>query len=66
MVRVPNTETSEQEAKRFLDSFDRQIAGIEQRDYIYAWSTDPDAVADDAIIVGIGGTSVDLPIGGLM
>ncbi|WIY54176.1 hypothetical protein O9Z70_06545 [Devosia sp. YIM 151766] len=56
MSRVPNTESVEQEAQRFLDQFDG---------YVYAWSADPEAVVDDAIIVGIGGTSAEMLMAGL-
>lgn len=65
MARVPNSETPDHEARRFLKSFDHQAAAIEQRDYVYAWTTHDDEIAEDAIIVGIGGTSADMLLAGL-
>ncbi len=65
MVRVPDTETPEQEARRFFESFDSQNAAIEMRDYVYAWTTRDDEIAEDAIIVGIGGTSAEMLMAGL-
>jgi hypothetical protein len=65
MARVPNSETPDHEARRFLKSFDQQVAAIEQRDYVYAWTTHDDEIAEDAIIVGIGGTSTDMLLAGL-
>lgn len=65
MVRVPKIESPEQEARRFLDDFDAQVAALEMRDYVYAWTTSPDMVAEDAIIVGIAGTSTEMLVAGL-
>ncbi|MHA6299402.1 hypothetical protein [Devosia sp. CAU 1758] len=65
MARVPNSETPDHEARRFLESFDRQVAAVEQRDYVYPWTTNDDEVAEDAIIVGIGGTSAEMLMAGL-
>jgi len=65
MSRVPNIKTAEQEARRFLDDFDGQVAALELRDYVYAWTTDEDEIPDNAIIVGIGGTSVEMLLAGL-
>ena len=65
MVRVPKIESPQQEARRFLDDFDAQVAALELRDYVYAWTTDEDEIPDNAIIVGIGGTSVEMLLAGL-
>lgn len=65
MSRVPNSETPEEEARRFLSSFDHQVAAAEMRDYVYAWTTNVDEVAEDAITVGIGGTSAEMLMAGL-
>ena len=65
MPRVPTTETPAQEASRFLNSFDSQVAELEMRDYVYAWTTRDDEIAEDAIIVGIGGTSAEMLVVGL-
>jgi len=65
MVRIPKIESTRQVQKRFLEDFDAQVAAIEQRAYVYAWTTDDDEIADDAIMVGIGGTSVDMLVNGL-
>lgn len=64
MVRVPNTETPELEAKRFLESFDQQVADIQRR-RIYRWTTDQDEVSLSSIMVGIAGTSTDMLSAGL-
>jgi hypothetical protein len=64
MVRVPNTESPELEAKRFLESFDRQVADIQRR-RVYRWTTDQDEISHNCIMVGIGGTSTDMLAGGL-
>lgn len=63
MASDPNT--ADNDPHRFLDSFDSQVAEIERRDYVYAWTTDPDMIAEDAIIVGVGGTSAEMLMAGL-
>lgn len=65
MARVPISQTPDQEARRFLKSFDSQVAAIERRDYVYAWTTRDDEIAEDAIIVGIGGTSAEMLMAGM-
>ncbi len=64
MVRVPNTESPDQEAQRFLERFDKQVADI-QRQRIYRWTTDQDEISQDCIMVGIAGTSTDMLATGL-
>lgn len=64
MVRVPNIESPELEAKRFLERFDQQVADIQRR-RIYRWTTDHDEVSLSSIMVGIGGTSANMISAGL-
>lgn len=64
MVRVPNSESPEQEAKRFLESFDQQLADSQRR-RVYRWTTDQDEISISSIMVGIAGTSADMLVAGL-
>jgi hypothetical protein len=64
MARVPNSENSERGTKRFLESFDKQLADIQRR-RVYRWTTDVDEISLSSIMVGIAGTSVDMLVAGI-
>ncbi len=64
MARVPNSENSEQESRRLLESLDQQLADIQRR-RVYRWTTNADEISLSSIMVGIAGTSVDMLVSGL-
>ena len=59
MARVPNTAGSDLTNTQLDRMVDARWAAA-QRKRIYRWTTDQDETSSDCIMVGIGGTSVDM------
>lgn len=59
MVRAPNSESSYL-SRTLLDRMANARWATAQRKRVYRWTTDQDEVSPDCVMVGIGGTSVDM------